>query len=99
MLFKHETISGRRQTLYGQTFERGDIVPESVLMVIPPNRRSSMERLSLLLKQETPVTEEVVPELVEPEGMCPQCGEGPFSRLARHITAKHEELESVNGVS
>lgn len=107
MLYRHELKAGRRQILSGQAFERGTVVPDNILAVIPPNRIASMKRVGLLLEAVTPVPDEVdtdvfVVEAEEAEGMCPQCGEGPFSRLARHVAAKHEsieELESVNGVN
>lgn len=103
MLYRHELKSGRRQILGGQAFERGTIVPDETLAKIPPNRVASMKRVGLLLETVTPgtvFTDAIVEADVE--GMCPQCGEGPFSRLARHVAAKHEsieELESVNGVN
>lgn len=104
MLFKHETKAGRRQILNGQAFERGMVVPDSVLAAIPSNRIASMRRVGLLLEAVSEISDVFEPEAVaeEVEGLCPQCGEGPFSRLARHIAAKHEsieELESVNGVN
>lgn len=102
MLYKHELKAGRRQVLDGQAFERGTVVPDSVLAKIPPNRIASMKRVGLLLETVTPAEDTVFTDVVveEVEGLCPQCGEGPFSRLARHIAAKHESIEELaNGVS
>lgn len=105
MLYRHETKSGRRQILAGKSFERGTDIPDEVLATIPPNRIASMKRVGLLLEAVVEVTDEaeveaMIAEGAPVEGICPQCGEGPFNRLARHISAKHEsieELESVNG--
>lgn len=105
MLYRHELRAGRRQILAGQAFERGTVVPDEILSKIPPNRVASMKRVGLLLETVTPAEDAVFADVVveeDVEGLCPQCGEGPFSRLARHVAAKHEsieELESVNGVS
>lgn len=103
MLYRHELKSGRRQILDGKSFERGAVVPDETLSKIPPNRVASMKRVGLLLETVTPAEDAVFADVVvEEEGLCPQCGEGPFSRLARHVAAKHEsieELESVNGVN
>ena len=92
----------------GAEYQPGDVVPDSALATLPANRLDAMKRTRYLVEKVTAVAEpgeeafisvEMGPEPVV-EGICPQCGEGPFSRLARHITAKHEsieELESVNG--
>lgn len=108
MLYRTVFCTGKSMTLSGQPFDRGQIVPDSVLSAIPPHRLGSLVRTGLLLESREAVPEAtdevstagVVESTVEPveavsEDMCPQCGEGPFVRLARHITAKHEELEEA----
>lgn len=105
MLYRTVFCTGKSMTLSGQAFDRGQVVPDAVLSTIPPHRLGSLVRTGLLLESREAVPEAadevstvgVVESTVEPapEGMCPQCGEGPFVRLARHITAKHEELEEA----
>jgi hypothetical protein len=102
MLYRHEYIAGRRMFVLGTQYEPGQVIPDSVLAEIPTNRVDSMKRTRYLVETITAIPEPGEEDFVEvgivpeAEGMCPQCGEGPFTRLARHITAKHE-LESVDG--
>lgn len=103
MLYRHEYVAGRRMMFLGTEYEPGQVVPDSVLSAIPNNRLDSMKRTRYLVETITAVPEPGEEDFVEvafvpddTEGMCPQCGKGPFTRLAQHVTAKHE-LESVDG--
>lgn len=83
--------AGSTMTLGTRTFKRGEVIPESVLREIPYGRFGSLTRTGLLKEDLSakPVVE-ADPETAEAETMCPVCGEGPFTRLARHMT-KHED--------
>ncbi len=64
-----------------QRFSRGEVVPSKVLGKIPVLRFNALVRVGHLKE----VDESALGE------MCPQCGKGPFTRLARHVTAVHED--------
>ncbi len=73
-------ISNRNMTLGDQVIERGQVIPQSVIDAIPPLRYNSLLRVKHIVE---------VPDDEQGE-LCDICGEGPFVRLARHVTAKHD---------
>ena len=76
--------ANKDMTLAGTMYKRGELVPDSVVADIPDYRRGAMFRTRLLIEVETGP---------KPEGdMCPHCGEGPFQRLAQHVSLKHEDI-------
>jgi hypothetical protein len=82
--------TARPMVLMGRSFDKGEVVPSRVLADIPEGRYRSLTNVGLL--KEFPDEAEVKPTPVAeaPAGvLCPQCGEGPFKRLDRHMT-KHE---------
>lgn len=80
-------VSGRTMTLLGKEFANGEVVPEGLVTAIPPLRLAALKRTGLL--REVLEVVELPPEATAGE-LCPECGEGPFVRLAQHISAKHE---------
>ena len=83
--------SGKEQTLVGRHFGRGDVVPPAILAAIPRYRFGALTRTGLLVEEIT-MTGSAANILGE---MCSVCGEGPFTRLARHMTARHESTEDL----
>lgn len=70
--------------LSGTLYQRGQHVPDKVVSDIPEHRRGALLRTRLLIEVETGP---------KPAGdMCTHCGEGPFQRLAQHISLKHEDV-------
>lgn len=93
--------AGATMWLGNREFRRGEVIPESIIVSIPYGRFGSLTRTGLLLEdlKATPAPEAEQ----EDSNICPVCGEGPYQRLARHMT-KHdnaliEELEMENGSS
>lgn len=81
--------SGKTQTLAGVALNRGDLLPATVISSIPAPRWGSLVRLGWVF--EDLASPQAAAASAGSEGeMCPICGEGPFARLARHTTAKHE---------
>lgn len=77
-------IANKSMMLAGSLVDRGGPVPASVIQSIPTSRLGSLVRLNLI--QEVPDP--------EPSGeLCEVCGEGPFQRLASHMTRSHPDLE------
>lgn len=85
--------SNKTQTLAGHDLGRGDLIPADVVAAIPPHRWGSLVRVGLVFED---LTVPAPPPAVVGE-MCPICGEGPFARLARHTTAKHESATMDGG--
>lgn len=87
--------TARPMELMGHSFKKGDVVPGEVLAEIPEGRYRSLTNVGLLREfpdevQEAPTQAPEPEPVAEPAGdLCPQCGEGPFKRLDRHMT-KHE---------
>ena len=79
-------ISNRNMTLGDQVIERGQVIPQSVIDAIPPLRYNSLLRVKHIVE---------VPDDEQGE-LCDICGEGPFVRLARHVTAKHDTGPAVD---
>ncbi len=77
-------IANRRMNLAGKIYERGEVVPDKVMNDIDPGRQGALTRTRLIIEVET------VPK--PPGDMCPHCEEGPFQRLAQHISLKHEDI-------
>lgn len=77
-------IANRRMNLAGKIYERGEVVPDKVMNDIDPGRQGALTRTRLIIEVET------VPK--PPGDMCPHCDEGPFQRLAQHISLKHEDI-------
>lgn len=87
-------ITGKTINLGGRTYQRGEFVPQAVIDSIAPGRFGSLERLRMI-QQVTPgqaeaLTEEPHDSPDEEGENCPQCGAGPFRRLAQHISQMHE---------
>ena len=80
-------MSNRNMFLGDIQVEKGQIIPQSVLDAIPPLRYNSLLRVKHIIE---------VPDDEQGE-ICEVCGEGPFVRLARHMTAKHDDIPEVIG--
>ena len=77
------------QLLLGERqFNRGEVIPESIIVSIPYGRFGSLLRVGLL-KEDLAAEPAPEPQATNTQ-MCPVCGEGPFQRLARHMT-KHDD--------
>lgn len=88
--------AGATMRLGEREFARGEVIPESVVISIPYGRFGSLVRTGLLRED---LKAAPAPELEQPaSNMCPVCGEGPYIRLARHMTKHDNELmEADNG--
>jgi hypothetical protein len=96
----------RSMTLGGQDFERGAIVPDTTIQEIPELRLGALVRTGLLSEVEVP-SETPQPVTTTPHSQdqvqvevinsgpeyCPMCGEGPFTRMAMHMQAKHDSAD------
>lgn len=78
-------VSNRNMTLAGKEFEKGQMITPSELAEIPEVRLRRMLRTHLILD---------VPDS-EAGDICEICGEGPFTRIARHMTAKHDNSAEI----
>ena len=85
-------VSNRNMPLGEYQARKGRPVPEKVLAAIPELRFNALVRVGHLRQVEKGSLGK----------LCPECGDGPFTRLARHTTAMHEappeevlELEAV----
>lgn len=77
-------LANKRMNLAGTVYERGTIIPTDVIEDIQPLRLESLKRTRLIVETEAPAA---------PAGdMCPHCGDGPFQRLAQHVSLKHEDI-------
>lgn len=78
------------QLLLGERqFARGEVIPESIIVSIPYGRFGSLVRVGLL-REDLAATPAPEPKAANAQ-MCAICGEGPFQRLARHMT-KHDDV-------
>lgn len=77
-------IANKKMNLAGKMYAKGDVIPEKVYEDIPVHRQGALERTRLIIEVES------VPK--PPGDMCPHCDEGPFQRLAQHISLKHEDI-------
>lgn len=77
-------IANKTMNLGGKVFSKGTEIPASVMAKIEERRQGSLIRTRLIVEvEEAPV----------PSGdMCPHCGEGPFQRLAQHVSLKHDDI-------
>ena len=78
-------ISRRNMMLGTFHAKRGKVVPDKVINELNPGRMRSLTNVGHLADVEDG-------QLGED---CPICGEGPFTRLARHTTAKHDDAPIV----
>lgn len=77
-------LANKKMNLAGTTYNRGDHIPAKVIEEIAPHRLGALTRTRLIIEVETGP---------KPAGdMCPHCGDGPFQRLAQHISLKHEDI-------
>jgi hypothetical protein len=85
-------LANKRMNQAGTVYEKGTTIPSDVIQDIMPLRLDALKRTRLIVEVET---------APKPAGdMCPHCTEGPFQRLAQHISLKHEEvLDSLDEVS
>ena len=77
-------IANKTMNLSGRVYAKGEHIPDDIYAAIPAGRQGALTRTRLVIEVET------VPE--PPGDMCPHCGDGPFQRLAQHVSLKHEEL-------
>lgn len=76
-------LANKTMNLAGTIYQKGSPIPERVWKGIRPDRQGALIRTKLVLDVDT----------VDVDGdPCPHCGEGPFSRLAQHISLKHPEV-------
>ncbi len=61
--------------------KKGSVIPEKVIAKIPELRWKALLRTGLIREVEAAQIGEY----------CEVCGEGPFQRLARHMTAVHDD--------
>ncbi len=73
-------VSNRNMMLGEYSARKGVPIPDDVITQIPELRFNALVRVTHIRQVEKATLGE----------MCPLCGEGPFTRLARHTTAKHE---------
>jgi hypothetical protein len=77
-------LANKKMNLAGTIYEKGEVVPAKVMSEITENRKGALLRTRLIIEVET---------APKPEGdMCPHCKEGPFQRLAQHVSLKHEDI-------
>jgi hypothetical protein len=100
------TLANANMVLLGRPFRRGEQVPQTILDSIEGGRRDALYR-QRLLKDVSPEEAAAVasrlasrgPSLTGEDGMCPDCGAGPFQRLAQHQSQMHKnaDRESAQG--
>ena len=89
-------MTNKGMTLLGVEYPRGAVVPQATVESIRPGRLGTLERLNMLQRVEVEhaearLAEVAVADAPAVEGdMCPQCGTGPFKRLAQHVSQMHE---------
>jgi hypothetical protein len=74
-------LANKTMNLFGVIYERGTSIPEKVFLDIPVDRQGALIRTRLVLEIEA-----------APGASCSICGEGPFARLAQHLSLKHPDL-------
>lgn len=74
-------ISRRNMALGPFAAKRGGVVPDHVIAGINPLRLRALVNVGHLAEVEASSLGE----------QCPKCGEGPFIRLAKHMTSMHPE--------
>ena len=91
----------RRMNLAGVDHAPGQIVAQEIVDQINPGRLASLIRVghfrmrpnaaeeTVAVAFQEPIVEEVEEVAEVPEGVCPQCGKGPFQRLSSHISKAH----------
>jgi hypothetical protein len=89
----------RRMNLSGVEYAPGELIPQEVVTSIDPGRLASLIRVGhfrmrpAVTETETAVAfgEPPVAESGDEDALCPQCGKGPYKRLAQHISKAHPE--------
>lgn len=89
-------LARKSMNLGGSQFRPGDLVPQHIVDAIPPGRLGSLTRLSMLQQVSaaqadrfgTPA-EPAAPASTEEGDICPECGGGPYRRLAQHQATMH----------
>lgn len=91
------TIANANMTLFGRQFRRGEQVPTTVLDMLEGNRRDALYRQRMLRDVSAEEAAEIQARLASrgivptgEEGLCPDCGAGPFTRLAQHRAQMHK---------
>lgn len=78
-------IANKTMNLSGKEYQKGTEVPQRVFNKIAPYRQDALVRTKLIIE---------VDAMPKPPGEdCPHCDEGPFQRLAQHISLKHEDIK------
>jgi len=82
-------IANKKMNLGGRVFAKGEGIPAKVISAIAEPRLASLLRTRLVIAVED--------STAASGDMCPHCGEGPFQRLAQHVSMKHDdELLGLN---
>ena len=77
-------LANKKMNLAGKSYDKGEAIPQKVIENIDPHRMGALTRTRLIIEVET---------APKPAGdMCPHCGDGPFQRLAQHVSLKHEDI-------
>lgn len=77
-------VANKNMNLAGKIYAKGDLIPPGVIEDIPAHRQGALTRTRLIIEVEA---------VEKPSGdMCPHCEEGPFQRLAQHVTLKHDDI-------
>jgi hypothetical protein len=74
-------IAGKTMRLGEHQVQKGTVLSAKVISAVPTLRWNALMRTGLVREVEDSQVGE----------MCPICGQGPFSRLARHTTAVHDD--------
>jgi len=89
---KMSYVANKKMNLAGMDFTKGEEVPDETFNEMGTARQGAMLRTRLIIEVETIPT--------PPGDPCPHCDEGPFQRLAQHISTKHKaETEAMVEVS
>ena len=79
-------IAARPRLIGGTVYERGQMVDTSAFSIA---KLGSMIRAGLLIQADE--AEFAGVQVIADPNVCPVCDEGPFKRLAQHITRTHKE--------
>lgn len=88
-------MARKKMTLGDTIVHPGDLVPQHVVDAIPPGRLGSLTRLNMLQQVTATQAERFANQPTESapasdEGdFCPECGGGPYKRLAQHQATMH----------
>jgi hypothetical protein len=101
------TLANSNMVLHGRPYRRGEVVPQEVLDSIEGGRRDAMYRQKMFKDVSQVEADEIAARLARTDpiptgeaGLCPDCGAGPFVRVAQHQAQMHPEKadkESARG--